>query len=60
MMKGKHFTNAKFAVAIVTALAVMPAADAAGNGAIAPSPDFRRMDTNHDGYISLGEARRMP
>ena len=57
-MQEKHFTNAKFALSLFAALAMLSGAHAARGGATVSSPDFKRMDTNHDGYISLNEARK--
>jgi hyperosmotically inducible protein len=58
MMFEKRVASARFALAFFAALALTASAHAAQHGANGSSPEFRQMDTNHDGYISSAEAKK--
>lgn len=58
-MKGKRFLNPRVAALVVAAIASISAAQVGGQAAAEPSPEFKRLDTNRDGYLSRAEAKKL-
>ena len=59
-MKGKLFLNPRLAAllaAVITSFSA--AAQVTGQAPAQPSPEFKRLDTNRDGYISRAEAKKL-
>ena len=58
MKYGNRHTSATLGLVIISALSLTVSAYAAQIGAAQPSPEFRQLDANHDGYISSAEAKK--
>lgn len=59
MTEGKRFTSGGLAMLLFAALASTPAVRAAPGAAAEPSPEFRQLDANRDGYISPAEVKKL-
>lgn len=59
-MKGKRFLNPRLAALLVAAVtSVSAAAQVTGRAPAEPSPEFKRLDINRDGYINREEAKKL-
>ena len=59
-MHGKRYLYPDLAALLMAAVSsVCVAADSAGQAPAGPSSEFKRLDTNHDGYMSRAEAKKL-
>jgi hyperosmotically inducible protein len=60
VMNGKRYVYASLAALVAAAItSVCAAAEGPGQAAAGPSPEFKRLDNNHDGYVSRGESKTL-
>lgn len=58
-MKGTRFLNPHMAALLVAAITSVSAVAQVAEQAVGPGPEFKRLDSDRDGYLSRDEAKKL-